>query len=271
MPRPLRRLERLLLFLLTNDEEDIVLVAAALLLLGAETASQLRRARRSTTRLYLTRPQLLPNPRLGTPWQMILASHNDRAFITTMGLDCNTFEYILQSGFADIWDNTPIPRPDTSLTGEPRLGARSLDAAGALGLALHYLASSMPSTSLQEIFAIIPSTVSRYIDFTLSILLQVLRNLPEAEIRWPTEEEMWEFTDLIATRHSLLVGAFASIDGVRLPSTTSGDPEIENATYNGWTHDHGVVSVLVFSPRGAHNMLAYYLHSHLIESSTFCY
>lgn len=252
MPGLLNRLHHILPLILSDEEEDILLIVA-ILFLGADMASQLRHTRRATTRLYLTRPQLLPNPRYGTPWQMILASQNDRAFITTMGLDCNTFEHILHSGFADIWDTTPIPRADTSSIGEPRLGARSLDAAGALGLALHYLASCMPSTSLQEIFAIIPTTVSRYIDFTLSILLQVLRRLPEAEIRWPTEEEMWEFTDLIAARHSLLVGAFASIDGVRLPSTTSSDPEIENATYNGWTHTHGVNSVLVFSPRGAYN------------------
>lgn len=48
-----------------------------------------------------------------------------------------------------------------------------------------------------------------------------------------------------------MTGAFGSIDGVNLPVQTSGlDPELENATYNGWLHAHRVSSVLVFAPDG---------------------
>ncbi|KAJ7784223.1 hypothetical protein B0H16DRAFT_1295971, partial [Mycena metata] len=99
----------------------------------------------------------------------------DRTYITTMGFDVATFASIVDAGFGVTWAATPIPRNDVSAAGKPRLGARSLDGAGALGLVLHYLNSTMREASLQQIFALIPTTVSRYITFGLRILLVVLR------------------------------------------------------------------------------------------------
>ena len=94
-------------------------------------------------------------------WQALFDSHNDRAFITTMGFDVETFELIVRSGFGTLWLSRPIPRTDVSIHGEPRPGGRFLDAWGALGLVLHYLNSTMLEISLQQIFALIPTTVSR--------------------------------------------------------------------------------------------------------------
>jgi len=108
----------------------------------------------------------------------------------------------------------------------------------------------MTETSLQEIFALVPSTVVRYINFGLTILLYTLRRLPEAAITWPTGQKFSQLNSLIVRRHPLLTGAFASIDGLNLPVQTSGVEEIENATYNGWLRAHFVSSVLVFSPEG---------------------
>ena len=71
------------------------------------------------------------------------ARGNDHAFITTMGIDVTTFEYILNQGFAETWNTTPIPHDDISFTALPRTDCCSLNAAGALGLTLHYLASTM--------------------------------------------------------------------------------------------------------------------------------
>jgi len=55
---------------------------------------------------------------------------------------------------------------------------------------------------------------------------------------------------LIKKQHPLLDGAFASIDGLSLLTQTSDDPEIENATYNGWKTDHRINNIIVFSPDG---------------------
>jgi hypothetical protein len=84
---------------------------------GLEQARQLRRERRYERRLYLTRPDLLPDPRDNTPWQTLFHSQSDRAFITTMGFDVVTFNLIRDSGFEEHWNSLPIPRADTSSMG----------------------------------------------------------------------------------------------------------------------------------------------------------
>lgn len=241
---------------LEDDEEDRRAAAAAVIVMyvGAEEARQLRAERRHPSRLYLCRPQLLPNPRINTPWQHLYNSNSDRAYITTMGFDVATFNSIIVNGFGQLWDETPVPREDVEGTAAPRPRARSLDAAGALGLVLHYLNSTMREISLQQIFAIIPSTVSRYITFGLDILIAVLRTMADTKVAWFTEE--WEFEEhnaLVRNRHPLLTGAFASIDGLNLPVETSNDADIENATYNGWLSEHFISSVLVFSSSGKYS------------------
>ncbi|KIJ92624.1 hypothetical protein K443DRAFT_13455 [Laccaria amethystina LaAM-08-1] len=241
-----------------EDFEDVVeadlyntQLSAALLITGAEASRVLRSERRNQTRNYLCRPQLQPDPRTHTPWQALFNSRNDRGFITTMGFDVETFELIVRSGFGTLWLSRPIPRADATTHGEPRPGGRSLDAWGALGLVLHYLNSTMLEISLQQIFALMPTTVSQYITFGLQILLETLRALPDAAIQWPMHDvEFQDDCDLIVARHPRLDGAFASIDGLNLPTQTSDDPDLENATYNGWLSEHYISSVIVFSPHG---------------------
>ena len=162
----------LLTELVFDDDEMLELQAilVGVLALGAEHVRLQKNHFRNPSRLYLCRPQLLPNPRILTPWTQLYESNNDRAYITTMGFDVATFHYILDSGFAARWNSTPIPRADVSRHGQPRIGGRSLDAAGALGLTLHFLSSAMRELSLQQIFALIPATVNRYLDFALDIL-----------------------------------------------------------------------------------------------------
>ncbi|KAJ7262793.1 hypothetical protein B0H12DRAFT_1001315, partial [Mycena haematopus] len=230
---------------------DVTVIAAATIVVGALIARERHSEQRSISRIYLTRPQLLPDPRRDTPWQVLYASRSDRAYITTMGFDVQSFNDILEAGFEGTWYTTPIPRADTATTGNPRPGARSLDAAGALGLALHWVNSTMREISLQQIFALVPTTVSRYIQFSLDILLAVLRQIPDARIQWPSGiNQFQEYNDLIIQHHPLLEGAFASIDSLNVPVQTADDPEIENSTYNGWLCEHFVSSVLVFSPKG---------------------
>jgi hypothetical protein len=243
--------------LLEEEEDDaeeqlegLALALGALVLHGAEESRRLRSERRRERRLYLIRPDLLPNPRRATPWQRMYAGRNDRAFITTMSLDVATFESILDNGFAAKWNSTPIPRTDVPPNAEPVLSRRSLDAAGALGLLLHFLSSTMREISLMQIFALIPTTVSRYIVFARQILLQTLQTMEDARIQWPTGDEFHENNVLVTNRHPLLTGAFGTMDGLNLPVETSGDQEIENATYNGWLSEHFISNVIVFGATG---------------------
>lgn len=111
-----------------------------------------------------------------------LAQHGDTSskakIITALGSDVKTFNFIIDSGFGELWDLTPIPCYDTSSSGNPWSGWRSLDVNGALGLALYYLNSMVMELSFQEIFGLIPSMVSQYITFSLEILLKILHCIP---------------------------------------------------------------------------------------------
>jgi hypothetical protein len=70
-------------------------------------------------------------------------------------------------------------------------------------------------------------------------------------IEWPSSlADFQEYNQIIIAHHPLFDGVFTSIDGLNLPVQDSNNDDIENATYNGWLHEHFVSSVLVFSPKG---------------------
>ena len=60
----------------TINEEFNTHLTAALLMTGANIGRLLRNERRNTTRNYLCRPQLQPNPRTGTAWQVLFNSQH---------------------------------------------------------------------------------------------------------------------------------------------------------------------------------------------------
>ena len=91
--------------------------------LAAEADREDWLARRWAHRLYLTRPELMPNPHISSPWGVFYQAQEDRAFITTMGLNVLTFHKLLEYGFQQVWDSTSIWK-DTSHSGRPCLSAR---------------------------------------------------------------------------------------------------------------------------------------------------
>ena len=110
-----------------DEFEDELLACVGLVCYGLEEERQFSIMRRSTKRLYLTRSDLLPDPRTNTPWQALYHSQSNRAFITTMGFDVATFHDILHQGFARPWNETPISRRDVLPSSTPRVNRRSLD------------------------------------------------------------------------------------------------------------------------------------------------
>jgi hypothetical protein len=67
-----------------DEEEEDILAVTALVAYGLEEAREHHREQRFRKRLYLVRGDLLPNPRVNTPWQKLYSQQNERAFITTM-------------------------------------------------------------------------------------------------------------------------------------------------------------------------------------------
>jgi hypothetical protein len=55
----------------------------------------------------------------------------------------------------------------------------------------------MCEITLQEVFALIPATVLHYIGFGLKILLKTLKELPDASICWPRDQDFVKYFDLI--------------------------------------------------------------------------
>jgi hypothetical protein len=128
--------------------------------------------------------------------------------------------FFLEGGFEAAWSGKAIPRHDVPADSPPCAYRRSLDAAGSLGLVLHFLSSTMLDVSLAQIFALVPATISCYLNFSLSILLSVLRVMPDSRIQWPTGDEFQALTSLVSSRHPLLTGAFGTMDGLNLPVQT---------------------------------------------------
>ena len=89
-----------------DNSEDWLKQAAlvAVIVLSAEQAQHDRNADRQRTRTYLRCTELLRSPKLATPWLSLYKSHSNRAYITTMGIDTNTFEYLLSAGFEERWN-----------------------------------------------------------------------------------------------------------------------------------------------------------------------
>ena len=121
-----------------NDEmEEAALVAATLTIAGVQQARTCRAEARLVNQRYLCHHNLLPNPRANTPWQILYSSQDDRAFITTMGIDCATFNYILEHGFAARWNNVTYNRPccGSEVSGAPATAGRRASL-GALAAAI---------------------------------------------------------------------------------------------------------------------------------------
>ena len=102
-----------------DEFEDELLACVGLVCYGLEDARQLSVLRRSLQHLYLTRADLLPDPRTDTPWQALYHSQSDCGFITTMGFDVVTFHDILHHGFERLWNETPIPRHNVLSSSTP--------------------------------------------------------------------------------------------------------------------------------------------------------
>ncbi|QRW07061.1 DDE superfamily endonuclease [Ceratobasidium sp. AG-Ba] len=154
----------------------------------------------------LLRCDLMPNPRLGSDWVILHQGRRDGAYIKVMGIDVATFNYILDSGFKEAWMRNTITRDDVNPAGRSRPGARSLDAAGGLGVILYHLCSVMSDAAIEQIFALVPSSVSRYLSFGMPLLLEVLKKLPESQIEWPSVDDMGELSDIVNTRYPSIKG-----------------------------------------------------------------
>lgn len=71
-----------------------------------------------------------------------------------------------------------------------------------------------------------------------------------SKVTLPTETKIKVFEQLIKDRYQLLPDCYAVADRLKLYLEKAGDMAIQNRFYNGWTHDHYIGNVFIFSPNG---------------------
>ena len=187
-------------------------------------------------------------------WSRLYHSRNDQSLVTLTGFDYRTFNWLLRM-FEPVYnrygpgDNDKkgyvvrMPHPDR---GRPRM----LSAADCLGLNLAWTRLRGSTTSLQLLFGMTGSRVSKWLLFGRCLLIAILCNHPDLAVRIPTAARIRQYKQIIQTRHPSLVDVWCTMDGLKLHLEQSGDHIIQNMFYNGWTHDHYVSCILVFCPDG---------------------
>eukprot|EP01137_Pigoraptor_chileana_P028915 Opistho-2@13386 len=227
----------------SSEEEDEIIEELALAVL-----SGVRVLESSRKRVRLTRENLLtPN---GSPWSRLFQSRHLNGFEQAIRFDLVSFDVLL-SFFRPRFDVVYleiIGRKRQSNRGRPR----RLDAAACLGLVLLYMASRAHEYELELIFGITEGRFSTYLNHGISVLLCVLRqDIPAAAIRWPTHEEMAEWSARVHERQQLIRGCFGFIDGVTLPILEPASDYLEqNRYYSSYKSICCVNNVFGFSPEG---------------------
>jgi len=188
-------------------------------------------------------------PRLSA-WRQLYHSKNDQGLITLTGFDFNSFNAVSDK-FAPLFNSfSPFRRDESTITPKTnrRGKTRQIDAADCLGLVLAWTRTRGSMAVLQMIFGLTMTNLSTYLRFGRRIVIEVLKNDPDATIRLPADNEMQQYIDAIAGKHPSL-GAhkvWCTVDGVKLMLQQAPNSMIQEQFYNGWTHDHYVTNVLCF-------------------------
>jgi hypothetical protein len=100
------------------------------------------------------------------------------------------------------------------------------------------------------VFDVTHSVMALFIRFGCRLLIMMLRDDSNARVAPLLEAAVRMYLEVIKTKYPLLGDVYAMADGLKLRLEASWRSEIQNVFYNGWTHDHYVSCVFVFSPAG---------------------
>ena len=167
------------------------------------------------------------------------------------GFDCESFDRILEKFGPMFSGHTPFDASGMIVAFEYVSGRkREVQPADCLGLVLVWTRTRGPLNVLQLVFGLTYTNLSVYLRFGIRLFVETFRHDPLASVRIPSAETIETFQDAFAVRHPLLNDCWATMDGLKLYLQQSGNCEIQERYYNGWTHDHYVTSVFCFCPDG---------------------
>jgi DDE superfamily endonuclease len=189
----------------------------------------------------------------------LFESGQDDALVTICGFDHVSFAR-LHSKFKDEFERfSPystsesdgrirhmIARRRAKRRGRKRL----LSSIQCLGLALAWTRTRGSYAVLQVIFGLTPGNLSLWLRFARRLLVKILRQDPMAKVCIPTDDEIADFEAAITAKYPALTNCWGAMDGLKIRLEKPGEERVQNVFYNGWTHDHYISNLFLFSPDG---------------------
>jgi hypothetical protein len=100
------------------------------------------------------------------------------------------------------------------------------------------------------IFGITPSACSRILKYILRLTVKRLRHHPLARVKFPTEEKMQQYAEMIRHREPSVTDVIGFMDGVSFTTECTDERVEQNAYYCGYDCDTMVNNVFIFGPDG---------------------
>ncbi len=185
---------------------------------------------------YLLRAALVP-PSL-SPWRKLYDEGDSSSFLHVTGLTREAFNNLLY---------VVIP-PGHSMRRQRRGRTWSLPPDGMLGLLLCYLGSQMKIKWLCLIFGITPLPCSLFLKKNLR--MTVKRYHPLARIKFPDEQKMQMFAEMIRLREPTISNVIGFMDGLGSATEMTDERIQQNTYYCGYDCNTMINNVLVFGPNG---------------------
>jgi DDE superfamily endonuclease len=198
-----------------------------------------------------------------SPFCRLFASRQDDALITLCGFDHSSFKSLLDvfepiyhqysPFYTDVHGN--YLKKDAQYRGRPRQVTPTV----ALGLILAWTRTRGSSMVLQMIFGMTATVLSVWLRFGRRVLVKALKDHPKACVEMPNAAEIESFKLAISSKYPSLTNVWGAMDGLKLYLQQAGKHDVQNYFYNGWTHDHYVSNLFLFSPDG--KIRKYYLNA----------
>ncbi len=118
-----------------------------------------------------------------SPWQKLLASKNDQAYITMPGFDCKSFDKVLEK-FAPMYPgHTPFDESGMIVEFKYTQGRKGeVQPEDCLGLVLVWTRTRGLLNVIQLVFGLTYSNLSVYLRFGTRLIIETLRNNPLASV-----------------------------------------------------------------------------------------
>ena len=198
------------------------------------------------------RRHALQHPLLSPFWTLFNSKHDD-ALITLCGFDHASFELLHQLFKPCFYSFTPcrkntdfIVRNSTTKKGRQRY----LCSISCLALGLAWTRTRGSYMILQIIFGLTHGSLSVWLRFSRRMIVKVLLTHEDAVVRLPTADEATLFATMINQKYPLITNCWGAMDGLKLTLQQAGNETQQNNFYNGWTHEHFVTNLFLFSPDG---------------------